>query len=117
MVYLQKEGIFKPEFLNRFTSVVNFNPLTKEQVVIITGKLIKALSHNLEQEKGILLEVDQGAVIKLAELGYDPMMGARPIQRVIQKKVEDILARRMLAGEIGRGSVLKIGEKDIDEND
>jgi ATP-dependent Clp protease ATP-binding subunit ClpC len=117
MAYLQKEGIFKPEFLNRFTAVVNFNPLTQEQVVIITDKLIKALSRGLEQEKGIMLEIDQEAVIKLAELGYDPLMGARPIQRVIQKKVEDILARRMLSGEIGRGSVLKIGAEDIAEND
>lgn len=113
MEYLQKEGIFKPEFLNRFTSVVNFNPLTQEQIVIITDKLIKALASSLEKDKGILLKMDQGAVIKLAELGYDPLMGARPIQRVIQKKVEDILAKRMLSGEIGRGSKLFIKAEDI----
>lgn len=117
MEYLQKEGIFKPEFLNRFTSVVNFNPLTQEQVFIIAGKLVKALTTNLEREKGIVLEVNQEAIEKLARLGYDPLMGARPIQRVIQKKVEDILARRMLSGEIGRGSILNIGAENIDEND
>lgn len=113
MEYLQKEGIFKPEFLNRFTAVVNFNPLTPDQVIIITDKLVRELASRLEKEKGIMLEVDQSAVEKLAQLGYNPLMGARPIQRIIQKKVEDILARRMLSGEIGRGSVLKIGAEDI----
>jgi ATP-dependent Clp protease ATP-binding subunit ClpC len=111
--YLQKKGLFRPEFLNRFTAVVTFNPLTPLEVEKITGFLVSKLAKNLEEEKGIFLEIEGEAIAKLAKIGFDPMLGARPIQRVIQKKIEDILVKKILAGEIKRGDTLRIREEDI----
>lgn len=115
--WLQKKGVFRPEFLNRFTAVVTFNPLTPTEVEKITGLLIKKLAKNLKEEKGIFLEVEPQALTKLAKIGFDPMLGARPIQRVIQRKIEDILAKKILAGEIKRGDRLIIKENDISEKE
>lgn len=113
--YLQKKGLFRPEFLNRFTAVVTFNPLTTAEVEKITNLLVSKLAKNLEEERGIFLEIEPEAVARLSQIGFDPMLGARPIQRVIQKKIEDILAKKMLAGEIKRGDRLRIREEDITE--
>ncbi len=112
--YLQEEGIFRPEFLNRFTSVVYFSPLEKEHVLKITEMLLDKLIKRLEKEKGIYVRVDDAAVQKLAELGFDPLMGARPIQRTIQKYVQNILAQKLLRGEAKRGSEIKIELSDIE---
>ncbi|MDD3887687.1 MAG: ATP-dependent Clp protease ATP-binding subunit [Patescibacteria group bacterium] len=112
--YLQAEGIFRPEFLNRFTSVVYFKPLEKEHVLQITKMLLGKLVKRLEQEKGIFLRVDEPGIERLAELGFDPLMGARPIMRTIQNYVENILAKKMLTGEIKRGSEYTITLMDID---
>ncbi|MEW6407773.1 MAG: ATP-dependent Clp protease ATP-binding subunit [Patescibacteria group bacterium] len=111
--YLIQKGIFRPEFLNRFSAVVTFKPLTEQEVVQICSLLLKKLANKLEEEKGIFLEVTPQATVKLAKLGFDPMLGARPIQRVIEKKVEDVLAKRMLEGKIGRGSRIVVREEDI----
>lgn len=111
--YLIQKGIFRPEFLNRFSAVVTFKPLTEQEVVQICNLLLKKLANKLEEEKGIFLEATPQAIVKLAKLGFDPMLGARPIQRVIEKKIEDVLAKRMLAGEIGRGSKVLVKEEDI----
>lgn len=112
--YLQTEGIFRPEFLNRFTSVVYFKPLEKEHVLQITKMLLGKLVKRLEQEKGIYLRVEEPAIERLAELGFDPLMGARPIMRTIQNYVENILAKKMLTGEIKRGSSFDINLADIE---
>lgn len=115
--YLLKKGLFRPEFLNRFTAVVTFHPLTQEQVVQITDLMIGRLVKRLVHEKGIFLKVLPEAIVKLARLGFDPELGARPIERVIQRKLENILAKKMLSGELRRGSQLVIKAEDISETD
>ncbi|MBU1119166.1 ATP-dependent Clp protease ATP-binding subunit [Patescibacteria group bacterium] len=112
--YLQEQHLFRPEFLNRFTAVVNFNPLTTDQIVTITHMMVEKLISRLDEEKGIFLTVTEPAVQKLAELGYDPQLGARPIQRVLQEKVENFLAKKMLSEEIKRGSSLTFDVDDIE---
>ena len=112
--YLQEQGIFRPEFLNRFTSAVYFKPLRKQDVRKITEMMVNKLVKRLEQEKGIYVNIDDAAIDKLAEFGFDPLMGARPIQRTIQKYVENVLAHKMLTGEAKRGSEVKIGLSDIE---
>ncbi len=82
---------FKPEFINRFDGIVEFNSLTKENLLFIVDLLIKDVNDMLENQ-GITIEVTQSAKEKLAELGYDPKLGARPLRRVIQEQIEDRIA-------------------------
>lgn len=106
--FLQRERIFRPEFLNRFTSLVYFKPLSFEDIKKITRLIVQRLIRRIEKEKGIFLEISDQVIEKLARQGYDPKFGARPIERVIQEKVENILARKIIADEVGRGSKVKI---------
>ncbi len=110
--FLQKEGIFKPEFLNRFDAVVAFHPLSQDQIVKVAELMLDQLAQRMA-EKEITLEFTEGAVSKLAKQGFDPVYGARPMRRVIQDKVENILAQAILSGKIPRGSKVIINESDI----
>ncbi|MBU1178031.1 ATP-dependent Clp protease ATP-binding subunit [Patescibacteria group bacterium] len=114
--YLQSEGLFRPEFINRFTEVVSFHPLAPADVEKISSLLLNKFIAHIREEKGIEINVTPAAVSKLAELGYDPLLGARPIQRTIQKKVEDWLAKKVLAGEAERGSELIFDVTDLIED-
>lgn len=77
---------FRPEFLNRFDKIVLFRALSMENMVEITKLFLKVIKDKLE-EKGVKFEVEQEAVEELAQLGYDPLYGARPLKRVIQKQI------------------------------
>lgn len=110
--YLQRENIFRPEFLNRFDGVISFLPLTMEQVMQVIDLMIVKLEQDMA-EKDIKLTLTSAAKQKLAHLGYDPVMGARPLRRVLQEKVENYLAKAMLSGEIQRGSTVWLDEGDV----
>ncbi|MBL7141762.1 AAA family ATPase [Patescibacteria group bacterium] len=101
---------FRPEFLNRFDGVVVFKPLGREEIKKITKLLLKKLTEQLE-EKGIVLKVTDEAITELAEAGFDPAFGARPLRRVLQNQVNDVLAKFLLTGKVGRRDVV-ILEKD-----
>ena len=90
---------FRPEFFNRIDEVVVFNRLKKEDIGQIVDIQIKYLENRLAQ-KEIVLKLNQGVKDRLAELGYDPVYGARPLKRTIQKYIQDPLALQMLKGEI-----------------
>ncbi|HDQ22396.1 MAG TPA: ATP-dependent Clp protease ATP-binding subunit, partial [Candidatus Uhrbacteria bacterium] len=92
---------FKPEFLNRFDNIIVFKPLGFEEVVKIAHLLLKKLSKNLEA-KGINFQATEEAVRELAEIGFDPQYGARPLRRAIQERVDNALADYLLQGKIGR---------------
>jgi len=79
---------FKPEFLNRFDAIIPFNELEKDHLLQIVDIMLDELKEQL-QEQGIDLTISQGAKEFLAEKGYDPRFGARPLRRVIQDKIED----------------------------
>ena len=110
--FLQKEGIFRPEFLNRFDAIVAFHPLSREQITKVAQLMLTQLSQRM-LEKEITLEFKPAAVVKLAAAGFDPVYGARPMRRAIQDKVENVLAKQMLEGKIPRGARVVIDEKDI----
>jgi len=110
--YLQNQGIFRPEFLNRFDAVVAFHPLNEQQIVQVAQLMLKGLAERMA-EKEITLKFTSAAVQKLAKVGFDPVYGARPMRRVIQDKVENALATALLAGQIKRGSTVIIDEADI----
>jgi ATP-dependent Clp protease ATP-binding subunit ClpE len=86
---------FKPEFLNRFDAIIEFKPLEKEHMIQIVELMLNDLRENL-QEQNIELEVTEAAKQKLADLGYHPAFGARPLRRVIQEHVEDRIADILL---------------------
>ena len=98
---------FRPEFLNRFDEIVVFEPLTKENLMQIIDLMIFGVNKTLAGQK-ITVSVTPEAKILLANLGYDPKLGARPMRRVIQRVVENTIARKMLSGEAQAGSSIEI---------
>ncbi|GGC50256.1 ATP-dependent chaperone ClpB [Chelatococcus reniformis] len=93
---------FRPEFLNRVDEIILFHRLKKEQMGAIVDIQLKRLAKLLEERK-IVLDVDPSAREWLADKGYDPAYGARPLKRVIQKNVQDVLAELILSGQIRDG--------------
>jgi ATP-dependent Clp protease ATP-binding subunit ClpB len=96
------EGHFKPEFLNRIDEVIIFRPLPKSAILEIVGLQLVLLAKRLAERK-IGLEVTKEAREVLADRGFDPVYGARPLKRVIQKDVQNPLAMKILSGEYGEG--------------
>ena len=104
---LFKEGIFRPEFINRFDGVIIFKPLSKENLLSIAHLMLKKLKENLA-DKGIDFEITQELKEKIVEISYDPTLGAREMKKVIQDKVENILAREILSNKLKRGDSVKV---------
>ncbi|MBZ0215078.1 MAG: ATP-dependent chaperone ClpB [Fimbriimonadaceae bacterium] len=98
---------FRPEFLNRLDEIILFHRLHREQMVDIVDIQIDRLQHLLEDRK-ITLELTDSARTWIANKGYDPAYGARPLKRVIQKELQDPLAERILAGEVQDGTTIKV---------
>lgn len=94
-------GIYRPEFLNRFDGIVVFTPLTLDQVTQIAYLMLAKISDRLET-KGIRFEAADEAVHALAQKGYDPQYGARPLRRVLQDEIENAVARLLLEGGVSR---------------
>ncbi|TSC75004.1 MAG: ATPase [Parcubacteria group bacterium Gr01-1014_30] len=107
------EGVFRPEFINRFDAVVVFKPLSKENLLDVAQLLLQGLKKNLI-EKGIEFLVTEALKEKMAELGYSPVFGARQMRRVIQDKVENVLAQAILSGRLTRGSRAEINPETFE---
>ncbi|GGW85647.1 ATP-dependent chaperone ClpB [Alteromonas halophila] len=101
---------FRPEFINRVDDIVVFHPLGKEQIKSIAKIQLASLRGRLT-EKGYKLELSGGALDKLAEAGFDPVFGARPLKRAIQVQIENPLAQRLLSGDIVPESTIRV---DVD---
>ncbi|RME82042.1 MAG: type VI secretion system ATPase TssH, partial [Zetaproteobacteria bacterium] len=101
-VFAELKAHFRPEFLNRLDAVVLFKPLTRDEVVRIVDLLTEELKARLAEQE-IELELTEAAKRWLAEGGYDPVYGARPLKRFIQRHLETPLARKIIAGEIAPG--------------
>ena len=97
---------FKPEFLNRLDDIVLFDALTIEELGSIVDLNIDKLTERLEQRR-LTLAVTPAARLWLAEHGYDPIYGARPLRRLMQREIEDKLAQLLLAGKVSDGSLVK----------
>ncbi len=102
---------FRPEFINRIDDLVVFHPLDREQVRQIAEIQFQVLERRLE-DQDIRIVLAPEAVDALVEEGYDPVYGARPLKRVIQRRVENPLASRLLAGDFGPGDTVRIGFAD-----
>lgn len=104
---------FPPEFLNRFDEICMFKPLAKEDLVKILDLIISSTNKTLESQK-ISVRLDDGAKEILIEKGYDPRLGARPIRRIVQKTVENIVAKAMLKDEAGAGAEILITKEQVE---
>ena len=98
---------FRPEFLNRLDEVVLFDPLSEEELGQIVGIQLGKLNRRLASRR-ITVEVSDEAKAWLADVGFDPVYGARPLRRLVQSTVEDALARGLLSGEIHDGQTVRI---------
>ncbi len=98
---------FRPEFLNRIDDIIVFHQLTKPQIIQIVDLMLKNLDDRL-QSKDMGIELTPAAKDLLAERGYDPLLGARPLRRVIQREIEDGLSERILFGELKAGEIIVV---------
>ena len=97
---------FRPEFINRVDEVVVFHPLAGSQIHGIAKIQIEILNKRL-QEQDLELELDEAAMDLLAEVGYDPVYGARPLKRAIQRMIENPLAQRLLQGDFMPDDIIR----------
>jgi ATP-dependent Clp protease ATP-binding subunit ClpB len=102
---------FRPEFLNRVDEIVEFKALSREQIAVIVEHQLARLRDRLA-ERGIAIELTDAAKESLAEAGWDPAYGARPLKRAIQRLVENPLALRLLEGEFADGDTIRIDARD-----
>jgi ATP-dependent Clp protease ATP-binding subunit ClpB len=99
--------VFRPEFLNRIDEIVEFQPLSKEQIGEIVELQLRRVEARLA-ERGLRLELTDAARAALAEAGWDPTYGARPLKRALQRLVENPLAQRLLEGEFAEGQTIRV---------
>lgn len=111
---LISSGQFRPEFLNRFDEIAIFRPFTKEELVQVADLIIAGVNKTLAVQK-VSVNVEQAAKVALVERGYDPRLGARPMRRVVQKAVENTVARMMLSGELTAGGSVTITAQQVEQ--
>ena len=104
---------FRPEFLNRIDDVIVFHQLTKDQIIQIVDLMIANLDERLKA-KDMGIELTQAAKDLLAARGYDPLLGARPLRRVIQREIEDSLSERILFSELKAGEIIVVDVEGVD---
>jgi ATP-dependent Clp protease ATP-binding subunit ClpB len=102
---------FRPEFINRLDDIVEFDALSREQIGEIVGKQAQRVIDRVA-ERGIAVELTPEARELIGDLGYDPVYGARPLKRVIQKKLVDRLALSILQGEFAEGDTIRVDAAD-----
>ncbi|MCG7320895.1 MULTISPECIES: ATP-dependent Clp protease ATP-binding subunit [Arsenicicoccus] len=106
---------FRPEFLNRVDDVIVFPQLTKDEIVQIVDLFIARLDTRLK-DRDMGIELTPAAKELLAKQGYDPVMGARPLRRTIQRNIEDVLSEKILYGEIGAGEIILVDTDGADKD-
>lgn len=109
---LVNKKLFRPEFLNRFDEIVLFRPLTKEELLQVVDLILASLNKTLAGQK-VVVALTSSAKKALVDAGYDPRLGARPLRRVMQRSIENIVAKALLSGQTGAGATLTIDGPDI----
>lgn len=103
---------FRPEFLNRFDEIVMFRPLTKDELLQVVDLILVGVNKTLALQK-VTVNVAVEAKKYLVEAGYDPRLGARPMRRVVQRAVENTVAKQMLSGSVEAGSIIEISLEQV----
>ncbi|MDR0490485.1 MAG: AAA family ATPase, partial [Oscillospiraceae bacterium] len=110
-VMAEVKRLFKPEFLNRIDETIVFHKLSREDIKEICAKMLEMVKSRMESV-GVSMAVEESAVELLAEKGFDPVYGARPLRRAIQSAVEDTAAEKLLDGTIKNGDTVTVTTKD-----
>ena len=111
LVYGELRVHFRPEFLNRLDETILFKPLTRENIGGIVSLIVADLNRRLE-DRNLRLELSEEAVALIVEEAYDPVYGARPLKRYIQKYVETLTARLILEDKVQAGDTVRIQAED-----
>ena len=111
---LQKDLLefFRPEFINRFDDVVVFKPLSIEEVFEIAKLMLKKVALDIESKHGITFRASENAIKELAEAGFDPLYGARPLRRLLQNKVDNALAKLLLQEKLDKRDIVVLENMD-----
>ncbi|HVE80811.1 MAG TPA: AAA family ATPase [Candidatus Dormibacteraeota bacterium] len=107
---------FRQELLNRFDEIVLFRPLSKNELAQVVELMLAEVNNNLKPQK-LSVELTPGAIQWMIEAGYDPRLGARPMRRVVQKAVENVVAKKILENKITSGETVRLDVSDIRETD
>lgn len=110
LIRTELKQYYRPEFLNRFDGIVLFRSLQREEIKEIAKRMLQRLGSRLEEERGVQIRIDAAALESLADVGFDPEFGARPMRRAIQDRVENGLAEFILSGRLNRRDTIVIGE-------
>ncbi|HNP96287.1 MAG TPA: type VI secretion system ATPase TssH, partial [Cyclobacteriaceae bacterium] len=110
VVDLLKKSV-RPEFINRIDDIIMFRPLSKADVRKIVGIQFGLIQKRLD-ETGIKVDISEAALDRLAQLGFDPQYGARPLKRVLQREILNELSKQILAGKIHKDSIIYIDLKN-----
>jgi ATP-dependent Clp protease ATP-binding subunit ClpB len=110
-VYQALKNTIRPEFLNRIDEVIMFEPLSREHIHEIVKIQMTSITKQLK-ESGFEIEITEDAIDWLAQLGYDPQFGARPMKRVLQKRVLNELSKKILMNEIKKEDVIVVDAID-----
>ena len=102
---------FRPEFLNRIDDIVVFHQLTENEIIEIVDLMVSRVETQLAN-KDMALEITPAAKKLLAQRGFDPVLGARPLRRTIQREIEDSLSEKILYGELASGQIVVV---DVDD--
>ncbi|MDQ5972697.1 MAG: ATP-dependent Clp protease ATP-binding subunit ClpC [Patescibacteria group bacterium] len=105
-------NVFRPEFINRFDEIILFRPLTKPELMQVVDLLMSSINKTLASRK-ISVSLTDAAKGLLVDKGYDPRLGARPLRRVVQRSVENVVAQRLLAGTANPGQVLLLDAPEL----
>lgn len=105
-------NVFRPEFLNRFDEIVLFRPLKKEELIQLVDLLLRSLNKTLADRKVSVVLTDRAKEL-LATRGYDPRLGARPLRRVMQRAVENVVAQKLLAGQVNPGQQIQLDAPEL----
>jgi len=107
---------FRPEFLNRIDDIIVFHQLSEEEIVQIVDLMITNLDERL-RAKDMGIELTSAAKLLLAKRGYDPLLGARPLRRTIQREIEDVLSEKILFGAVKAGEISLVDVETVDEKE
>lgn len=105
---------FRPEFLNRFDEIVTFRPLSKSELVQVIDLILAGINKTLALQK-ITVNVTEDVKLVLVDQGYDPRLGARPMRRIVQRTVENTVAKQMLSGTVTAGGVITITKDQVEK--
>ncbi len=107
-------GKFKPEFLNRFDEITVFRPLTEDELMQVVDLMLAGVNKTLAEQQLTVVVADD-AKRKLVQVGYDPRLGARPLRRVVQRTVENIIAKQVLANQVGAGQTIQVTLEEVEK--